>query len=501
MFTKLVVLCLSLTWPVSCSEKNPRILIIGAGASGIAAATRLWKANFTDLTILEAENRIGGRVNSVKFGDAYVDLGGEWCHGEKGNIVYSMVKNLNALRHSDLKSRLVYSNGSYIDDEIYRNLINFSESVDASVPNPEKEERCGNFSSIGECVDQEFNSTFHRIYRNDPDKLRVSLEAKEWLEHYMVGYDSPSSLSELSRGSDYRRCEGDFALNWNGRGYRTVLDVMMQKYPDPSQELPIDDHILLNREVSRISWNDSDSRTVTVQTSDNSSFEVDHVIFTSSLGVLKHHHVKMFNPSLPEEKVSTIRKAGFGAILKIILHFNETWWNPEEMVGLVWSTKDRNNIKRELGTGPEKDGRSWLTTMTELFTADNNPRVLVLFFSGSMVPDIERTDDQVLINGLMYMFRKFLGKHYNIVQPDQMIKSAWYSNPHFHGTYSYDSIDGNSKEYKFPDRLAAPLTRDGIPVVQFAGEATHPHYFSTVHGAIETGYREADRLIKLYAKE
>lgn len=31
--------------------------------------------------------------------------------------------------------------------------------------------------------------------------------------------------------------------------------------------------------------------------------------------------------------------------------------------------------------------------------------------------------------------------------------------------------------------------------MQFAGEATHPDYFSTVHGAIESGWREADRIL------
>lgn len=34
--------------------------------------------------------------------------------------------------------------------------------------------------------------------------------------------------------------------------------------------------------------------------------------------------------------------------------------------------------------------------------------------------------------------------------------------------------------------------------ILFAGEATNPHHFSTVHGAIESGWREADRLIQLY---
>ena len=32
-------------------------------------------------------------------------------------------------------------------------------------------------------------------------------------------------------------------------------------------------------------------------------------------------------------------------------------------------------------------------------------------------------------------------------------------------------------------------------IILFAGEATHDHYYSTVHGGVETGFREADRLI------
>lgn len=43
--------------------------------------------------ILEAQNRIGGRVNSVPFGKGYVDLGAQWCEGENGNVVYELVKN------------------------------------------------------------------------------------------------------------------------------------------------------------------------------------------------------------------------------------------------------------------------------------------------------------------------------------------------------------------------------------------------------------------------
>lgn len=52
------------------------IVIVGAGASGISAATRLlkqvdWNWNFV---VLEAKNRIGGRVNTVDFGKLFTVL-------------------------------------------------------------------------------------------------------------------------------------------------------------------------------------------------------------------------------------------------------------------------------------------------------------------------------------------------------------------------------------------------------------------------------------------
>lgn len=58
--------------------KSSSILIVGAGASGIAAATKLLENGFQNVTILEAEKRIGGRICSVPFGDTIVDIGGQW---------------------------------------------------------------------------------------------------------------------------------------------------------------------------------------------------------------------------------------------------------------------------------------------------------------------------------------------------------------------------------------------------------------------------------------
>lgn len=58
--------------------QNIRVLVIGAGASGISAASRLIEKGFNNVTILEAENRIGGRVYTIAFADNVVELGAQW---------------------------------------------------------------------------------------------------------------------------------------------------------------------------------------------------------------------------------------------------------------------------------------------------------------------------------------------------------------------------------------------------------------------------------------
>lgn len=57
-------------------------LVIGAGMAGLAAADSLHKAGET-VTVLEARNRIGGRVHTDRsFSDIPVELGAEFIHGD-----------------------------------------------------------------------------------------------------------------------------------------------------------------------------------------------------------------------------------------------------------------------------------------------------------------------------------------------------------------------------------------------------------------------------------
>lgn len=106
----------------------------------------------------------------------------------------------------------------------------------------------------------------------------------------------------------------------------------------------------------------------------------------------------------------------------------------------------------------------------------------------SLTMDQVQADVMKLLNrflGNMTAFRNFVGSPINV------IRSTWSTSPYVLGSYSYQTIASELSGVG-PLNLARPV---GNNRVLFAGEATHEKYFSTVHGAIESGWREADRII------
>lgn len=64
------------------------IVIIGAGAAGISAAVKLNKNGLRNVIILEASDRIGGRIHTTLFGNNTVDLGAQWFVKIHQNFLY-----------------------------------------------------------------------------------------------------------------------------------------------------------------------------------------------------------------------------------------------------------------------------------------------------------------------------------------------------------------------------------------------------------------------------
>ena len=92
---------------VTCQCNNQTFLVIGAAIAGLGAANYLKQQNCT-VTVLEARNRLGGRLNTETMGTTgggiKVDMGASWIHGigpgageleefkNKENPIYTIAK-------------------------------------------------------------------------------------------------------------------------------------------------------------------------------------------------------------------------------------------------------------------------------------------------------------------------------------------------------------------------------------------------------------------------
>ena len=58
-----------------------KVAIIGAGIAGLSAANHLIENGIKDIVVIEARDRIGGRIHTVKHNGRPLELGAQWIHG------------------------------------------------------------------------------------------------------------------------------------------------------------------------------------------------------------------------------------------------------------------------------------------------------------------------------------------------------------------------------------------------------------------------------------
>lgn len=81
--------------------QKPKIVIIGAGISGLTAANKLYTTKNSnelfELCVVEGGNRIGGRIFTSEFNGDQIEMGATWIHGIEGNPIYKIAQEINSL--------------------------------------------------------------------------------------------------------------------------------------------------------------------------------------------------------------------------------------------------------------------------------------------------------------------------------------------------------------------------------------------------------------------
>ena len=270
----------------------------------------------------------------------------------------------------------------------------------------------------------------------------------------------------------YWDCAGDRLLNWKDKGYKTIFDLLLKRYPTPNENsINLDDKILFNKFVKNISWRQNVDDSIIVTCQDNSTYVADHVIVTVALGFLKENYQTFFTPSLPTLKKNAIQGLGFGIVNKLYIEFDKPFW-PKDWQGfsLLWNKEDLDEVRAMK--------ESWMEDVFGFYIVDYQPNILCGWISGPKSRQMEKLDEVDVKKSCMFLLRKFL-KNMDIPEPVNFHRTTWYKNKNCRGSYSFRSISTDLLNTSASD-LAKPLTNSlGIPTVLFAGEATHDHFYST----------------------
>ena len=223
----------------------------------------------------------------------------------------------------------------------------------------------------------------------------------------------------------------------------------------------VKDYILLNTVVSKIDYSLS---TILITDSNNNTFNADKVIITVPIPILKSADIQ-FTPALPDEKTAAFAKIGMDAGMKVFLKFSNKFFDQNIIGGSVCAAYADDSIGKA-----------------------QNDNILLAFIMGEQAEYLTSLgSDAAITNALI----QELDIMYNGQASASFIASHvenWTTNPFVKGAYSYSTIGmGDAR------KIASQALSEKL---YFAGEAmnTNGHH-QTVHGAVETGYREVINIL------
>ena len=432
-----------------------RVVVVGAGIAGLTAANAL-AHHGVGVVVLEARDRLGGRLHTIDLGGQPVDLGGSWIHEPVGNPLTAFADLAGIGRHpGDLfaELRLLDPEDGLVEPGEADLLLAIAyERFPSAVPRIAEGLPRG--ASLADGIDRYVAGLASELHgRADARRLRslirttVEADASGRTEDVAPAHYPGNSLSY---GGDYL---GDLPTG----GYRRVIDALASGL-----------HVRPGVRVDEIAVVDGGVR---VRSRDGTTFEGSHALVTVPLGVLKGPGLR-FDPPLPPGHVSAIGRLGFGQFEKIALRFDRPWWSEAGIHHLL--------------VVPRSDGPE-LAVLAALDRLGGGPVILGFAF-GSGVGRIAGPPESEVVDHVRELLGRVLGGR--IPEPVEVVRTAWGTDPSTRGAYAYIGRDARPADL---DQLGDPVHGR----ILFAGEATTSARVGFADGAMSSGIREAKRLLGL----
>ncbi len=427
---------------------EPDIIVIGAGAAGLAAAAALGRAGHSVL-IIEARDRIGGRMWTRLEPEltAPIELGAEFIHGESPETIA-------LLRQTG--SAAVDTSGehwSLIDGRLQRRTGSLLGKVRAAL------DAAGVLSRPDMSLE---------AFLGSDEGRRLPEEARAMARAFVSGFDAadPQLVSLHSVAQEWR--SGGMLDSSQSRpcgGYRTALLALAAALDGNRVRLR------LQTAVTAVRWSKQSVEVDGLCRGRPFQAAARKAIVTVPLGVLKAPAdapgAIRFSPPLAAKQTALAHLLS-GPVLKVILHFHHPFWE-----------------------GPDGDryadasffhapGKVFPTFWTAL---PARSALLNAWVGGPSAARLsELADDEIIRQAMGCVGTVFSGS--DVPELQAAYVHNWATDPYARGAYSYVGVGaGNARE-----TLATPL--DGT--LFFAGEATDTTGdATTVTGALRSGARAA----------
>ena len=357
------------------------VIVIGAGISGLAAAKKLKDKGF-NVIILEAQEKIGGRIRTDRSLGIAFDEGASWIHGPKGNPITNLASQADANTYlTDDDSLKVFDNNgtAYSDAFLDAQYTQFENALNA-------------VRSIG-TQSQSFLEVFNSLYPTQENNRLWKYMLSAYLE-----FDIGGDISTLSSKyfDDDEAFSGKDVIVTNG--YDKIANLLGQGLD-----------IRLNCRVTEVNYTSIKS----LVNVNGDSIEADYIIVSVPLGVLKNNSVS-FTPTLPIDKQGAIENTKMGNVNKFLFSWNTPFWETDvQYIGYTPDTKGKFN---------------YFMNMLKFLPATNS---LMTFAFGDYATVTETMSDAEIISEVMAQLKTIYGN--SIPNPTNMLRTKCDRTTKFEG--------------------------------------------------------------------